>query len=203
MNNPSSTWPEISGIDTARAQEICLDDPEFYKVLLHAFVHEAVAICSELTTSLANLQAETSCKLLHKLRGMSANLGASGFHQEATNLEEALKRGLHPENQVVAQLQRLIDDIQRTLATGDSAETTEAPLKADGHSLAALAPQLDDLKQLLADNNLAVMPLWANLRTEIRSAINQAAWTQLDHAISMLQFAEAGQLLVQIRSGDA
>lgn len=203
MNNPSPTWPEISGIDTARAQEICLDDPEFYKVLLHVFVHEAVAICGELTTSLANLQAETSCKLLHKLRGMSANLGANGFHQEATNLEDALKRGQHPENQVIAQLQRLIDDIQRTLATGDSAETTEAPLKADGHSLAALSPQLDDLKQLLADNNLAVMPLWANLRTEIRPAINQAAWAQLDHAISMLQFAEAGQLLAQIRSGGA
>lgn len=86
----SSSWPEIAGIDGARAEQMMCGDAEFFWEILGKFKDENRNSFERLKELLATDQRDAAAKLAHKLAGQAGSVGASALHQSAKTLELAL-----------------------------------------------------------------------------------------------------------------
>jgi PAS domain S-box-containing protein len=140
-------------------------------------------------------EREAPLALVHRLRGVAANLGAADFAALALDFEHALRSG------TMADLIERLDVLEvelaklmvaaRQLDTPAAAITAGAP-QADGRDLAS---RVADLLELLQNNNLKALAAFDALRAELAAVASPEAMTALSDAIATLAFPAAGALL--------
>ncbi|MES2150462.1 MAG: response regulator [Pseudomonadota bacterium] len=145
---------------------------------------------SEVRNLLRGADRHSAIQLVHRLRGVAANLGATGLAEHALEFEHALRGA--DDAELMTRLAGLDEELAilleaaRNLALPVQAEA-QAPLGDMGEVEAALA----DLLDLLQNNNLKAMGNFEALRTALAAALAPATVASLGEAIESLSFAHA------------
>ena len=120
----------------------------------------------------SNLRRE---RLAHSLKGVAANVGSNAVADAASELEQVLRREEGPDVAIGA-VDKALRPVMNALADQMHIDTTmttppiDAPAEVLDLAEIALPPWVDDLRQLLADGDVAptAVPAWRRLKAFYR-----------------------------------
>jgi two-component system, sensor histidine kinase and response regulator len=139
-------------------------------------------------------------QLVHRLRGVAANLGATEVAAQALDFEQALRSA--DDAALALRLSRLDTAFQEVLeASREIAPPQCGPAQQPG-ALVAQRADLQALLDLLRTNNLKAMAQFDAVRPTIAGMLEPAAELALADAIGTLRFDAAAALLQAILNGN-
>jgi PAS domain S-box-containing protein len=170
-----------------------------FATVLRRFERSQGGVAAEVRALLAAGDRLRAGQLVHRLRGVAANLGASGVATRALELEHALRS--EDEAALAQGLARLEDALATVLET---ARALPADLGAAGAGLAkaemeqpALEDALAHLRDLLQNNNMKAMAQFESLRP-VLARLAPAAVPPLADAVATLRFEAAAALVKEL-----
>ena len=190
-DRPSS----LPGIDLEAALRRLAGNYPAFVGLLKRFENSQGGTVGEVRTLLANGKQHAAAQLLHRLRGVAANLGAGDIARLSAQSEVALHEGSETD---LAFLLTALD--QSISVVTEAARTLPLPLPAaDADSAAApggadLPQALEDLLSLLQTNNMKALTHFQALRPALDQHRHEAVLA-LAHAVETLDFAAAEPLV--------
>ena len=136
--------------------------------------------------------------LMHRLRGVAANLGAADFAARALAFEHALRDA--PGEQLVADLDLLEVELAQLMVAARELQLPEAPGTAapPGADIRPLEEKLAHLLGLLQNNNLKALAEFDALRGQLAGIAAPEQAAALADAIATLGFATAARQLKDI-----
>ncbi|MDO9080075.1 MAG: response regulator, partial [Desulfuromonadales bacterium] len=183
----------IPGIDLPKALHR-LGSATLLRKLLIGFRQENQGTMQELNAGLAQRDEQRVLRIIHTVKGIGGNLGATELANSASLLEQALKRGDAPIQR--ASLAAFEKSLALLLAAIRSLEERGAKLSGP----TATAPAVDrerlvllvrELLILLDVNNMNALVIWEELKP-LLAGVNTG---NLDDALSSLKFKDAGNTL--------
>jgi PAS domain S-box-containing protein len=84
---------EIPGIDRASGLRRVAGNEALYRKLLHDFHRDYATTVESTRAALAESRVEDAERLVHTLKGVAGNIGATALHEAARELDDALRRG--------------------------------------------------------------------------------------------------------------
>jgi CheY-like chemotaxis protein len=174
---------------------------EGFAAVFRRFARSQDGVAAELRTLLAAGDRVRAGRLLHGLRGVAANLGASGVAAHALDLEQAL-RG-EDEAALAQGLARLEDALATVLEAArglppDVSAGATGPGLADGEmEQRALGDALAHLRDLLQNNNMKAMARFESMRPAL-ARLAPAAVPPLADAVATLRFDAAAALIEEM-----
>jgi len=134
--------------------------------------------------------------LIHRLRGVAANLGASEFAALALDFEHALRNS--SVNDLIARLDVLEVELAKLMVSARELQLPAGPdVQAAGGDARTFDEKLAELVRLLQNNNLKALAQFEALRGEL-AAFAPAETAALADAIATLGFANAVRQLKDI-----
>ena len=193
----------IPGIDMPNALKR-LGSRTILRKLLISFRQENLETMQDLRAALARGDAQLVQRLVHTVKGVGGNLGATALAADALSLEEALKSG--DADALHARLAAFEKNLSLLLNSIRALEERGAKFAGTEIKSSASAPPLDNerivllvrnLLILLDANNMTALGVWEELRP-LLAGVNTE---KLDAAMSSLKFKEAGNTLRVITEG--
>jgi CheY-like chemotaxis protein/HPt (histidine-containing phosphotransfer) domain-containing protein len=197
-------WPtesglpdRLPGIDLQRAMRT-LESATLLRKLLGSFRRENLALFDNLQDALASGDLQLARRIVHTVKGVGGNLGATGLCRAASSLELALHQQDDDSlNQALAtfgtNLNEVLDSILTLGREEDAAPglletvTSDSPL-IERDQIAQLAGKLSGL---LAADNLNALGVWE----EMRALLPGEATGRLEAALQCLDFRDASRIL--------
>ena len=170
-----------------------------FVTLFKRFERSQGGTLTEVRQLLRNADREAPVALVHRLRGVAANLGASAFAALALDFEHALRNGSMVD--LLERLDVLEDELSKLMAAArrlDMPAAHEPPLPAPAGSDRELNDRLADLLGLLQNNNLRALSEFEALRSELAPIVAPDALAALAEAIATLGFTSAVQQIREI-----
>ena len=189
-------FPDIAGIDRARAVHALMGNRALFLELLTGFIEEFADIAPAVRADLAHQDMDSATRRLHTLRGNAGTLGAMAVMETAKTLEYALIQGEnHPEAGLEALSAQMADLVLasapwrmgRIEPPGDSSAPRSLPFQ----DLSVLAPLL----KTLHNHDLSALNHFATLLPALRTVLDETTVQALNRAIQALRFEEALELL--------
>lgn len=201
----SEQFPEIPGIDRDLAYQRLQGDRVFLQRLLCRFVEENQDAHQVLEAMLRFGQMTSAAALLHKLRGMVGNFGASEYAAVAHSLEKNLLTGVSDYEVMMTSFEvihlDLVDAIRSWLSTQETIDATVPMLIPAVVNLPALEARLAQLDLMLAENLFSA----SALSEEIEATLQGSHWAEhyqpVRKAVRELRFASAREALTGMRNG--
>ncbi|MFA7258047.1 MAG: response regulator, partial [Aeromonas bestiarum] len=124
--------PDLMGVlDLEDALKRLEQDKEALQILFKLFMSEHKDDLWEIRSALRRQQPDIACRLLHTLKGVSANISASRLQIMAGDLEWRLRQNEELTEPDLEQLQRVFsltrDEVSHFLLTGEQQETPYTP----------------------------------------------------------------------------
>jgi len=188
----------LPGIDLKRAIRT-VESAQLLRRLLRTFRTENLAVLDRLQEVLSQGDFQQARRIVHTVKGVGGNLGATELGNAALWLEVAMQgedaESLRPAlvvfqdklNEVLSSILLLGEQEERAAETGQAPRRPEAAA-AEPEQLAALARQL---YSLLEAHNLQALGVWE----EIRPLLPAEAAQRLEAALQGLDFSDASRLL--------
>ena len=135
----------VAGLDMKLGLQHALGRPALYVSLLRKFVQGQTNFASELAAALTRSDWQMAERLVHTLKGLAAQIGATGLRRQTEDLEQAIRQREDGEKRkglqaaVARQLSELMDSITAALPV-DAA--VRAPTGVDEAQLLALCERL-------------------------------------------------------------
>jgi two-component system, sensor histidine kinase and response regulator len=201
---PTELPPSTAELDIASAAQRLGGDTRVLLRVLQAFVRDLPALPQELERLLATGSGQDARRLLHTLKGTAATVGATRLAALAAGGEQRLRDGPLPDGPqaqamvadlqagtqaVMADLEPVLQSLQVPHAPADAVAT---PLDRGG-----LARELSQLKELLQSSDLACLDVYARLRDQHGTALQQEL-DALDEAMAGLDFEQAARLCEEL-----
>ncbi len=168
-----------------------------FVTLFKRFEQSQGSTLAEVRQLLRSGEREAPVALVHRLRGVAANLGATAFAALALDFEHALRQGTLVD--LMERLDVLDVELARLLA---AARRLDMPALQQAPALASDAAHLDDrladLLALLQNNNLKALSAFDALRTELVPLMAPEALAALAEAIATLGFPSAAQQVGEV-----
>lgn len=186
----------IAGIDMAKVLRR-IGSPALLRRLLIQFRHENLETINRLQDALARRDDQLAQRIIHTVKGVAGNLGASGLFSAAGSLEQARKGENGDDYSACLErfeqnLSLLLDSISVLEENEESgAETKKAPLSTAPLSDARILPLIRELKRLLDANNMMALETWE----ELKILLVEVNTTQFHAAVSSLNFKSASKIL--------
>ncbi|MES2318342.1 MAG: response regulator [Pseudomonadota bacterium] len=140
---------------------------------------------------------EASMALVHRLRGVAANLGATDFAALALDFEHALRSG--PMADLIQRLDVLEVELAKLMV---AARRLDTPLRQEAAAAGGETRHLDDrlaeLLGLLQNSNLKALAEFEALRAELAPVAAPETLAALSDAVATLAFPGAAQLVRDI-----
>ncbi|MBN2645994.1 MAG: response regulator [Desulfuromonadaceae bacterium] len=114
VSGPADGWPPIPGIDTSRLATIFEDDVAFFREVLSLFIAASATTAEELEQRLAQQDYSGAEKLIHKMRGQLANIGAADLSEIARALEQGFGQQ-QPQNERVQTFCEQLRQLQQAI----------------------------------------------------------------------------------------
>ena len=196
----ADTPPEVPGVDLAAALPRFAGSFERFVDLFTRFASSQSETFAELRHEVEAGNRNAAWQLAHRLRGVTANLGALDAAQAAQALEGALRDADAGTVLLrVAELGRALDvlaESARQLASADADAAAEAPAAppATGETV-PLHDSLARLRHLLENNNMKAIADADALRPALAAAAGTQAAGALFDAVATLRFGEALRLV--------
>ncbi len=134
--------------------------------------------------------------LIHRLRGVAANLGAGQVATAAIEAEQALRSA--GENALLERLATLEAALAKVMQAARELAPPPAPSSAPAPGRVDLHGALADLLALLQNNNLKAIAAFGALRPALDTALAPAEVAALADAIATLAFANAAALVQEL-----
>ena len=172
-----------------------------FVTLFKRFERSQGGTLAEVRQLLRGPDREAPVALVHRLRGVAANLGASEFAALALDFEHALRQGSMAD--LIERLDVLEGELAKLMV---AARRLEMPVPQETLALAstgdvrALDERMADLLGLLQNNNLKALSEFDALRAELAAIAGPDALAALAEAIATLSFASAVQQVKDIQS---
>jgi PAS domain S-box-containing protein len=171
-----------------------------FVALFKRFERSQGGTLAEVRQLLRGADREASLALVHRLRGVAANLGATEFAAHALDFERALRNGGMAD--LIERLDLLEVELAKLMV---AARRLDTPLPQEAPAAEGEPRQLDDrladLLGLLQNNNLKALAEFDALRAQLGDRAAPDALAALAEAIATLGFASAAHLLKDILNG--
>jgi HPt (histidine-containing phosphotransfer) domain-containing protein len=187
----------LPGIDLDAALKRLAGNYPAFVGLLKRFENSQGGTVADVRMLLANNKREEAAKLLHRLRGVAANLGAGDIARISAQAEVAL----HQDNDT--ELAFMLTALEQSIAVVTAAaRTLPLPLPAGGPPAAQqaeldLTQALQELVSLLQTNNLKALTHFQSVRAALDSS-GHGTVLALANAIETLDFATAEALVCDL-----
>ena len=190
---PSTPLPAaIPGIDLRSTLPRFGGNFANFVTLFKRFESSQGGTLAEVRQLLRSADREAPIALVHRLRGVAANLGAAEFAALALDFEHALRNGSMVD--LIERLDVLEVELAKLMVAARKLDTPAAPGVAASAS-AGEARQLDarlaDLLGLLQNNNLKALSEFEAVRAELDTLVAPEALAALAEAIATLGFPSA------------
>jgi PAS domain S-box-containing protein len=188
---------QLPGIDVKRAMKIVESEPLLRRLLI-SFRRENLDTLQQLREAVAKGDLPLARRIVHTVKGVGGNLGASGLSEAARCLESALSGPdagiLDP---ALALFQEKLDEVLGSLVQlgvqesgcldpGEASLVQAVP--GEGERVAGLALKLS---RLLEAHNLNALGVWE----ELRPLLTGDAVERLEATLQRLDFSDASRLL--------
>ena len=161
-----------------------------FVTLFKRFEHSQGGVLEQVRELLRAGELEAPAALVHRLRGVAANLGATEFAALALDFEHALCSASMLE--LVERLDVLDVELAKLMVAARQLSLPVAAEPAVAQSDERdLARRLAELLGLLQNNNLKALAEFESLRAELAEAATPEALTQLSESIATLAFPDA------------
>jgi two-component system sensor histidine kinase/response regulator len=195
----------ITGIDAARGLRLCAGNRALYTDLLGQFMAGIGEFPLKLHSALANTRLEEAERLVHSLKGVAANIGATQCSELSAAVEQALSAAAAQGQPMVtayaltapllthlvqlqAAMQQVLVKIESKVVPGAARPTTVAAM--------ALPQLCRELSELLAQNNVEADSLLQAQGEVLRAGLGDA-FVRLQRQVQGFDFAEALNTLNQ------
>lgn len=121
--------PELPGLDMDAGLTIASGKPDFYRRLLLRFRDSQRVFGERFAVALADGDVEAATRVAHSLKGVAANVGATGVQQAAEVLEKACRSGA-AEADIRQHAAALDTRLAEVLAGLDTLVASEPPVPA-------------------------------------------------------------------------
>lgn len=190
---------KIAGLNTTLGLSGTMDDPELYQRMLEMFCESQKMFSEQFQQACADQDETTAVRLAHTLKGTAATIGAEPVQALAGQLELICEQEGCLCTEAQAILPELFDKTTQlilALETQLQGATSEA-LEPSTALFAELAPQLHQLRQLLADSDAEATELLVQLQQQLPSD-QLARLKPLAQAIERFDFDLAQILLTKL-----
>ena len=194
----------LPGLDVESGLRRLLGQRDNYLRLLCRFRDSQMEACQKIEQAIMVGDWQQAVHLVHALKGVAANLGATTLQQQSEALERALRDGdregverQRPAFRVAFSL--LFDGLQNGLPEAYPLSNGQQPeLPTTRYSAVELRQRLAQLQDLVSSRRLHAYDLFTTLRPHLRTAIELEQLTQLDEALNNLEYDRAEELLTHI-----
>ncbi|HWJ20180.1 MAG TPA: response regulator [Geobacterales bacterium] len=199
-HSPSPDVPlEIDGLDVEDGLRRVAGNMKLYRSLLGQFVEQQADTVSAVRAGLETQDFALVERLVHTLKGVSANLGAKGVSRLSAELEGSLKnRDVGSLEAALSgmrvELARVIEAIRKSLTT----RAAEAPRRVSAMDLTETITLLKQIRQLLINDDGAALDFLLEARERIDGRISDTELNALQQAVSDFDFAVALDCLTGI-----
>jgi PAS domain S-box-containing protein len=195
---PASEGLAIEGFDTDRALERVGGNVRLYQRLLNSFVHTQADAPERLAAALGADQRTEAERIVHTIKGVAANLGATALADAAACLNAEILRGQAPDELVQQfghQLAQAMAAIKAVLAQEQGPlpdlTTTGGPPLAPEQLSEDQRQLLRRLRQLLTAADGEALDLLERNDSELRSILGLSAYNAFIASLQRFDFAAA------------
>jgi PAS domain S-box-containing protein len=166
--------------------------------LLKRFEQSHGNMVAEIRQQLAAGDLTGAGQLLHRVRGVAANLGALDIARRSAEVEALLHAAqaaaeAPPEEQLAQRLEALAQAVEQ-VAAGARSLAPEAIVASPSHAVHNLPQKLAELQSLLQNNNLKALTHFQELRPALAASASDGAQALAD-AVETLNFKEAERMV--------
>ena len=179
----------LPGIDRERGMAIVESAPLLRKLLV-SFRRENLGVAKELRGALAAGDLELARRIVHTVKGVSGNLGATGLSGAALALESAMHDGGEAPGPALEAFEARLDEALESIRILEEtpAASAEAPrVQAGPVDRELLAGLVRRLSVLLEAHNLNALGVWE----ELKPMLAGEAAERLDETLQGLDFGDA------------
>jgi PAS domain S-box-containing protein len=182
--------PTLEGVDMETSLDRLQGNKQLYAKLLTRFSQHYHNFDKQLAEALADKDNEPAIRLVHTVKGLAGNIGASDLESIAARAEEEL-RNASCSAETLATLRLCVKALQEQLATFSTANNDEA-------TSTLLAPQeiesiLQQLKSMLDEYDAAVGDFFAHNASSLTTIQTSAEIKILGKAIAEYDYEQAAQ----------
>jgi PAS domain S-box-containing protein len=185
-------WSPLPGIDVDAALARLGGNQDALTALLKRFEQSQGGAVAEVRALLTAGERQQALQVLHRLRGVAANLGAT----DVARLSAAAEAVLHDEHAdtlaMPAALGRLEQALELVTRTARNLAAPAQDIPTSNTNQAELAQKLAELQSLLQNNNLKALEHYKALRPALASSGQAQA---LGDAVETLNFKAARQMV--------
>ncbi len=185
--------PDIPRLDASLGLRRVLGKKDIYLSLLRRFVSGQKSAFPAFEEALARDDRDAAERLIHTLKGVAGNIGATALQESAALLETALRERKRdaPIGELAAKTAMLLADLVGRLETALPAESEAGTAIPDGSDLRAI---LGDLARMLADDDGESPAFFSRHAEAIRKAFPGLA-EGIEKALRNYDFEEALDIL--------
>lgn len=190
--------PLISGIDTETALKRTGGDRRRYESLLLLFADSQSGVVSRIQAALTANDAATAQRLVHSLKGASANLGANSLAECAARAESAIRlnQSVSPWLEMLSNtLNEVVSAIRAALPHGSESRAAEPPGSV---SAEVVVEPLARLKRLLQTDDGQACDFMLDVRPQLSRVLTQTEVDTLAGYVGNFSYADALQSLSTI-----
>ena len=189
--------PALEGFDTAGALRRVAGNRGLYRRLLISLLHTQGDAQDRLDAALAEGDLRQAEHIVHSIKGVAANLGATGLADAAATLDLELKQGRSPaalQELFTRELQHTMEQLRRAFGTNASAEDVVLPLRGERASQEQQL-LLAELDSYLAGADGEALEMIEQRRPDLLLLLGSEGYGQLAGRVLNFDFAGARQVL--------
>ena len=193
---PEACLPAIPGLDMAAGVRRVMGKQAAYARILQTFARDQQAMASDLTARMRDNDRSGAATLLHTLRGVAGNIGASELLPLAEQLEHAL--ACETAAELAPRTEALVRELERLLAAIAAAAPLAVPAAPGPGAIDAplLAHACERLLAATASNDAQAVTLFHEHRALLNAAFGQSA-AAIESALEDFDFDLAHASLTQ------
>ena len=203
----SATRLQIEGFDTERALERVGGNLELYRRLLTSLVRTQSDAPARLEQALQQGQLIEAERLVHTIKGVAANLGATALADAAACLDLALQQGQCPaslqerfNHQLELSLTRIRPLLEQASTEGETDDADSGPALPRACRSAEQQGLLKQLRRLLQDSDGEALDVVEQHRQELKQLLGQSVYGEVNMALQRFDFLNA---LEQLNRADS
>jgi HPt (histidine-containing phosphotransfer) domain-containing protein len=179
----------IEGMDIKKGLERVNNNRELYLRILQRFLFSVSAFQKKTNELLQNKKAEEIKTLLHSLKGVSGNLGATRVYEKLAETEKAFAHGIPEDAQgIINELNGLLETFRKSVIMVIGKEPHSVKPPKEKTDVKTLLTDLEKMKQRFEDNDAEGCEIFNKLYPKL---LDIAETKLLKNAVDQYDFDKA------------
>jgi len=193
----------VDGLDVVSGMRRVMGNFSLYVKLLRRFVEEQANVSARIAQLLEQGDTTRAAQLVHAVKGVSGNLGATEVFTQAQALERCIKEA-RPAAQIETEVKNFSARLSSLISALRVSLPAEQPVSGefDGQAPLQISQKLNKelpiLIKLLKQSSVELIECYKNLSEELRSVCSLDEFTLLEKAIRTGEFDQAVEPLTKL-----